>query len=371
MSESLLLATRKGFFRLDRSARGRWKIAGSAFLGNPVTMVLPDPRDGSIYTALNLGHYGVKLHHSGDGGKTWQERSVPVYPPQPEDLPKPQDPSAKVAPWTLIQIWAMETDGGPSAGGMWLGSIPGGLFHSSDGGNSWRMIRTLWDRPERQQWFGGGYDYPGIHSICVDPRDNRHVTLGVSCGGVWSTFDAGESWECRARGMRAAYMPPQRQDDPNIQDPHRIAQCASHPDVMWVQHHNGIFHSKDGALSWQEIADVKPSTFGFAVAAHPRDPRIAWFVPATKDECRLPVKGQVVVTRTRDGGQSFEVLRTGLPQRHAYDLVYRHCLDVDSSGERLAMGSTTGGLWISEDQGDSWQCLSRHLPPIYCLRFEA
>jgi len=139
--------------------------------------------------------------------------------------------------------------------------------------------------------------------------------------------------------------------------------------VMWVQHHNGIFHSTDRAASWTEIADVKPSAFGFAVAVHPKDPKTAWFVPAVKDECRLPVDAQLVVTRTRDGGQSFEILRTGLPQENSYHLVYRHCLDVDASGDRLVMGSTTGGLWISQNQGNSWECVSPNLPPIYCVRF--
>ena len=83
----------------------------------------------------------------------------------------------------------------------------------------------------------------------------------------------------------------------------------------------------------------------------------------------VPVGAQLVVARTRDGGESFEVLRSGLPQEGAYDLVYRHGLDVDSTGERLAMGSTTGGLWVSEDQGDRWSCLSAHLPPIRAVRF--
>ena len=109
--------------------------------------------------------------------------------------------------------------------------------------------------------------------------------------------------------------------------------------------------------------------FGFAVAAHPEDASTAWFVPAVKDECRVPVDGRVVVARTNDGGRSFDVLREGLPQEHAYDLVYRHALDVDERGRRLAMGSTTGGLWISENAGDSWDLFSAHLPPIYQVRF--
>jgi hypothetical protein len=138
---------------------------------------------------------------------------------------------------------------------------------------------------------------------------------------------------------------------------------------MWAQHHNGIFRTTDGAASWQEIQHKNPSAFGFAVAVHPQDPNTAWFVPAIKDEKRIPVDGRVVVSRTRDGGKSFEVLSRGLPQEHAYDLTYRHALAIDDSGQRLAFGSTTGSCWISENQGDSWTCLSSHLPPIHCVRF--
>lgn len=112
------------------------------------------------------------------------------------------------------------------------------------------------------------------------------------------------------------------------------------------------------------------STFGFATVVHPRAPDTAWFVPAIKDETRIPVHAQLAVMRTRDGGKNFDVLRNGLPQEHAYDLVYRHGMDIDRTGERLAMGSTTGGLWYSDDQGESWQNLSAHLPPIYCVRFD-
>lgn len=113
------------------------------------------------------------------------------------------------------------------------------------------------------------------------------------------------------------------------------------------------------------------AAFGFAVAVHPVDPGTAWFVPADKDERRYAVGGRVVVNRTRDGGNTFETLSDGLPQVHAYDLVYRHALDVDASGKRLAFGSTTGALWISEDGGDHWTELSAHLPPVYCVRFAA
>jgi hypothetical protein len=130
-----------------------------------------------------------------------------------------------------------------------------------------------------------------------------------------------------------------------------------------------VYRSEDAGATWHEMSTIKPAKFGFAVAAHPIDPDTAWFVPAVKDEQRIPVDGRIVVSRTRDGGKSFEVLSRGLPQRHAYDLVYRHGLSVDESGERLAFGSTSGGLWISEDAGESWTTPEMRLPPISVVRF--
>ena len=365
MSDRLLVATRKGLFVLQRTSTGEWKPAQTHFLGEPVTMVLPDGRDGALYAALNLGHFGVKLRRRRAGRPEWKECAVPTYPPQPE-APPGQAPGA---PWTLVQVWSLEASGADQPGVLWVGTIPGGLFRSADGGDSWELNRPLWDRPERAEWFGGGYDHPGIHSICVDPRDSRRITLAVSCGGVWQTRDGAQTWTCRTQGMHADYMPPQRRDDPNIQDPHRMVHCAARPDVLWAQHHCGVYRSTDGGANWREVPNARPSKFGFAVAVHPYDPDVAWFVPAVKDQCRVPVDAQLVVSRTRDGGESFEVLRAGLPPAPAYDLVYRHGLAVDASGERLAMGSTTGGLWLSENGGDRWQCLSVHLPPIYCVRF--
>jgi hypothetical protein len=365
LSRTLAIGTRKGLF-LFRRDHDAWHLANASLLGDPVTTVLAE-RDGTLLAAQDLGHFGVKLKRSRDGGATWEDRPVPQYPPKP-DGENDIDPTRRTpVPWDMKRIWSLEQGGKP--GELWCGTIPGGLFHSTDDGEQWRLVESLWQHPDRQQWFGGGADFPGIHSILIDPRDDRVIRIGVSCGGLWASSDAGETWACQGDGMRAAYMPPEQAHDPQIQDPHRIVQCVASPDHLWIQHHNGIFRSADGGRHCEEIENVRPSSFGFAAAVHPRDPDTAWFVPGVKDEARYPVGGALVVTRTRDGGRSFEILRDGLPQQHAYDLVYRHGLDIDATGQTLAFGSTTGNLWTSDDQGDRWRQLSSTLPPIYCVRF--
>jgi hypothetical protein len=366
MAGRLYVATRKGLFTVDRSPSG-WRVARNAFLGDAVSIV-QDAGGGRVYAALGLGHFGVKLHRSADGGESWEECAAPSYPPKPEGLDD-RDGNGRTVEWRVEMIWSLAAADPNRPDALWCGTLPGGLFHSEDGGSSWELNRPLWDHPDRRRWFGGGAEIPGLHSICVDPRDSNRVLVGVSCGGVWETRDSGASWACRSQGMRAEYMPPDRAYDPVIQDPHIVVQCRDRPEMLWAQHHNGVFRSTDDSASWQEIHGVPPSSFGFAVAVHPRDGDTAWFVPAIKDERRVPVEGKVVVTRTRDGGRSFEVLREGLPQEHAYDLTFRHALDVDETGDRLAFGSTTGSLWVTEDQGDRWQQVSAHLPPIYCVRF--
>jgi len=359
MSDRLFVATRKGLFEFRRQGAGSWVVARTSFLGSPVSMMLPDPRDGALYAALDLGHFGVKLHRSEDGGGSWAEIAAPSYTGVDAEAEDP--PSLKL-------IWVIETGGPDEPGVLWAGTIPGGLFRSEDRGQSWALNRPLWDDPLRQQWFGGGYDKPGIHSISVDPRDSRRVVVGVSCGGVWETRDAGASWRVGGNGLFSVYMPPEQAGNPAIQDVHRVVRCPAAPDSLWVQHHNGVFRATDGIDAWQHIT---PSTgdFGFAAAVHPQKPDTAWFVPAVKDEYRYPADGRLVVARTTDGGASFDALVEGLPQADCYDLIYRHGLDVDEGGERLAMGSTTGGLWFSEDGGDRWTQSPARLPPIYAVRF--
>ncbi len=357
MSDRLWVATRKGVFDL-RLRNGKWDVERVSFLAAPTSMVLPQPAQNRVYAALNHGHFGVKLHRSDDDGATWTEVAVPAYP-------KAEDGTGD----SLMQIWALEVADPNRPETLWTGTIPGGLFYSPDAGATWTLNTTLWNREERKGWFGGGADKPGIHSICVDPRNHQHVLMAVSCGGVWRTEDAGQTWALAAKGIFAEYMPPEKQFDENIQDPHRMVRCPSNPDVLWVQHHNGVFRTTDNARSWSHVTGLKPSSFGFGVVVHPTKSDTAWFVPAVKDETRVPVDGKLSVTRTRDGGQSCEVLTNGLPQKYCYDLVFRHALDIDETGDNLAFGSTTGNLWTTSNGGDEWTALPYHLPPIYAVRF--
>ena len=365
MSDTLLVSTRKGLFTVRRRTAG-WQIDRVDFLGDNVTLTLTDSRDGRTYAALDHGHFGVKLHRSTATG--WEELPAPVYPPKPEGLEE-KDMWGRDLNWTTARIWALAEGGPKEPGVLWCGTQPGGLFRSTDHGDSWTMVRSLWDHPKRKMWMGGGADLPGIHSICVDPRNAAEVFIAVSTGGIWHTSDAGATWTQRGEGMRADHVPPELTHDPIAQDVHCLVQCPAAPNRMWVQHHNGIFISSDEGRTFTEIKSVDPSTFGFGVVVHPKDPDTAWFVPEIKDEKRIPVGGKLVVTRTRDGAKTFETLTHGLPQTHAYDIVYRHALTIDSTGNRLAFGSTTGGLWVSENQGDRWTEITHTLPPVYGVRF--
>lgn len=356
MNTECWIGTRKGLIKLDKTDLGSWSLSPAQFAGEPVTMVLPADENGLMFVSLKLGHFGPKLHRSRDAGVSWEECNTPAFP---------KSDSEKEAK-SVDFVWALERG---KDNCLWAGTVPAGLFRSVDDGESWEFMAALNAMPGSEEWFGGGFDDPGIHSISVDPRDKNKLTIAISCGGVWFSEDNGKSWRNKALGMRAEYMPPEQAGNANTQDPHRLLACTDNPDRLWAQHHNGIFRFNEADGEWTEILDVKPSTFGFALAVHPHDPDTAWFVPAVKDEFRYPVNNAMVVTRTRDGGESFDVLSNGLPQLHSYDLVYRHCLEVADDGKTLIMGSTSGNLWHSTDAGDNWHCLSNTLADIYCVKF--
>ncbi len=358
---TILISTRKGLFESDGTA-----VTKAHFVGDNVTLAMADSRDRTWYAALDHGHFGVKLHRSDDRGASWKEITTPAYPKQPEGEVE-KNFWGKERKWATALIWslapALDRDGA-----LWAGTIPGGLFRSDDRGETWRINEALWFMPGREKWGGGGKDDAGIHSICVDPRDPRHVAIGVSIAGVWRTKDGGATWAQGANGMRAEYVPPELTHAGEAQDVHYLAQCAGTPTTWWVQHHNGIFRSTDDMATWTELTDAKPSVFGFPVVADPEDGNTAWFAPAIKDEKRIPVDGKLVVSRTRDGGKTWDVLSKGLPDQFAYDLVYRHAFGRAPDGT-LVMGSTTGNVFASGDRGESWRVISNYLPPVHAVTF--
>ncbi|NJK31244.1 MAG: exo-alpha-sialidase, partial [Deltaproteobacteria bacterium] len=169
-SNRIMAATRKGLFEITKQA-GTWKVSRASFVGDNVSLVLA-LRDGqTVLAALDHGHFGVKLHRSSDGGQTFEEVDTPTYPPKPEDVEDVDPFHGKPIPWAVQKIWELAEGHPDEPGTVWCGTIPGGLFVSRDGGSSWTMIRSLWDHPERKRWVGGGADLPGLHSVCVDPRD--------------------------------------------------------------------------------------------------------------------------------------------------------------------------------------------------------
>jgi photosystem II stability/assembly factor-like uncharacterized protein len=355
----LIVGTRKGLVILEHEGR-RWKTVAAAHAGIPVPYAIRDPRTDILWSSLDHGHWGQKLSRSTDGGASWTEVPQPTYP---EGATIKDGVSA-----TLRYLWVIEPGGADEPQRMYLGTEPGGLFVSDDGGDSFTLNPGLWNHPSRVegQWFGGGRDEPGIHSVLVDPRDSSHLSVGVSCAGVFQSTDHGQSWTPTNQGLKADFLP-----DPDVavgHDPHLLVHSTGNPDHQWQQNHCGIFRSTDGGTTWADVSEADgPASFGFAVAVDPQDGDTAWVVPAISDEKRMAIDGAVCVCRTTDGGRSWTALREGLPQEGAYDVVFRHGLD--QRGDRLAFGSTSGNLYVSDDRGESWHTVSNNLAPIYSVRF--
>lgn len=355
--DRLIISARKGLFIFERAA-SEWKMTHEAHVGIPVSYAICDPRNGTLWAGLDHGHWGTKLSRSLDGGTTWDEVTAPKYP-EGEEV-------REGVPAALRYVYSISAGGADEPNRLYLGTDPGGLFVSDDGGETFDLVESLWNYPTRKtNWFGGGRDNPGIHSILVDPRDSKHVFLAISCAGVWESRDGAKTWELLTELWGESM--PEDFSKPSA-DPHCLAFCASQPDMLWQQNHFGIYNSRDGARTWSLISkEENTAHFGFPIAADAMNPDVAWVVPASSDGRRVAPSGSMCVARTDDGGQSWNVFRKGLPQERCYDIVFRHGLDV--SGDTLAIGSTTGNVFVSEDRGESWECLGNHLPPVYAVRF--
>jgi hypothetical protein len=203
-----------------------------------------------------------------------------------------------------------------------------------------------------------------LHSILLDPADRDRLWVGMSAVGVFHSADGGASWEPRNVGTRNDYLPDRYPEFG--QCVHSIALAPGRPDRLYQQNHCGMYRSEDGAKTWESIEAGLPSTFGFPAAAHPRDADTLYLFPLNGDQVgRYAPDGRVAVWRTRDAGASWQDLRAGLPQENAYLTVLRQAMATDALDPAgVYFGTTSGAVFASADEGESWDCIARHLPLV-------
>ena len=329
MSERLLVGTRKGLLILARDG-GDWAIESAHFEAVPVVYAVHDRRNGAIWASLDHGHWGMKLARSLDGGASWQEIEAPKYPDGAMSPPEFAQPA------TTSYIWIIEPGGADEPNRTYIGTEPGGLFLTDDGGESFQLNEALWNDPGASQWFGGGRDFAGHlrhpgRPARQPPHHRRHQRGRRLC----ERGTAAKAGRFATRGSTpiTCLTPTPRSGKTRIS----CCKAQGNPDVLWQQNHCSLYRSADGGRQWHDIADKSggPAGFGFALAVDARDENVAWVAPAVSAEYRVPVDRALVICRTEDGGQTWQNLREGLPQRHCYDLVFRHALDV--SGDRAGL----------------------------------
>jgi photosystem II stability/assembly factor-like uncharacterized protein len=378
---TLVVATRKGLFFLQAdSARETWALSEPVFLGHIINHAVLDPRDGrTMLAAAATGHLGPTIFRSQDAGQTWMEASRPPA----FDKAKPGE-NPRVVDHTF---WL--TAGHAGQPGVWYaGTSPQALWVTRDGGDSWESVRGFNDHPDYEIRIedpqAGTPDGPVMHSIQVDPRDARHMYLGLSGGGVYESNDAGESWDSLNRGMATPVADPAAgamETQPNSvewrdfgpeHDPHCMQMHPANPDVLYQQNHCGIYRLERPADTWERIGVNMPrevGDIGFVVGVHPRDANRCWVFPMDGTDVwpRTSPGGRPAVYATVDAGKTWQREDRGLPER-GWLTVKRQAMSVDNSDPAgVYFGTTSGEVWGSINEGEDWRCLARHFPEIYAV----
>ncbi len=347
----ILIGSKKGTFILEGDARRRsWALRGPFCEAWPINHVVADPASGTIFAGGGNEWFGPAVWQSSDLGATWTHSSEGLA------YATGQDP--------IKAVWSLA----PGAGRLYAGVEPAGLFRSDDGGQSWRHVAGLRDHPSRPDWQPGGGGLI-LHSVILHPDDERQQWVAISAAGVFHTADGGETWQPRNRGTRADFLP-EGQNYPDYgQCVHSLVMAPGTPDRLYQQNHCGMYRSQDGGRQWQSIEAGLPSSFGFPVAVHPRDPATLYLVPLNGDIAgRYVPDAKAAAWRSRDGGDHWEALRDGLPQENVFFGVLRQALATDAlEPAGVYFGTTSGALFASADEGDSWTCIAQHLPAIYSV----
>lgn len=350
----LMVGTRKGLWIGTRDGAGPWIWSDPLFPMEEVYSCMVDTRGGSTRLLAGAGspHWGPHLYRSDDLGRTWQET--------PNVMVLPEDAGSGVQ-----QVWQLAPGAESEPEVVWAGTQPSALFRSDDRGETFELVRSLWDHPHRPQW-GAGFGGQAIHTILAHPAEPSQVTVAMSTGGVYRTTDAGQSWAPANVGIAAGFMPEGQQYPEFGQCVHKVARHRDHPDRLFAQNHGGVYRSDDGGDSWNSIGESLSSDFGFPVVVHPGEPETVYVFPNGAGESRFAPDGRALVWRSRDAGASWEALGNGLPEAF-YSSVLRDAMSADDAGG-LYLGTRAGNVFASTDGGDSWTEVVKHLPDVVVVR---
>jgi hypothetical protein len=342
----LLVATRKGAFVLESENRKDWSLRGPYCEGWPVYHAIHDPNSGAFYAAAASEWHGSAVWRSDDLGETWEMSS--------EGLSYGDDAGRKVSKVSTLAV---------AGDRLLVGVEAPGIFDSRDGGRSWTFLTSLSGQPGSESWDDPANQPPGhlgISGFVTDPGDAERFFAIVQGIGAFETEDGGSSWAPRNKGLRRDW--PAEYEEVGF-CVHKLVR--SDDSRMYQQNHVGMHRSDDAGLTWNEITEGLPTDFGFAAAAHPHDRDSFYVIPLDGGHGRVMPDGKATVWRTRDGGSSWQPLRNGLPQEGAFVGVLRQGMTIDRhDSPGLYFGTSTGQLFGSADEGDTWTQIADYLPAI-------
>lgn len=363
----VLVGTRKGAFLLSSDAsRKRWEVDGPHFAGWEIYHVKASPADPQrLYASQSSGWFGQVLQRSSDGGKTWEAAGNEFKYEGTPGTHTWYDGSPH--PWEFKRVWHLEPSRhDPDT--VYAGVEDAALFKSTDAGQTWNELPGLRTHESAPGWAPGAGGLC-LHTIVMDPTNAERMFIAISAAGVFRTDDAGKSWRPVNRGLRSNTMPDQDAEVGHCV--HRIAMHPSRPNVLFMQKHWDVMRTDDAGESWREISGDLPSDFGFVIDVNTNEPDTIYVVPIKSDSLHYVPDGKLRVYRSRSGGNDWEALTNGLPQKDCYVNVFRDAMAVDALDPCGVYFGTTGGqVYASPDGGDSWASIVRDLPAVLSVEVQ-